>query len=204
MARICPQILRGVLEPLFDPARAQLFAQTKQHGEMLGFFLLLLSGSSQAVLPLVLGAERKRGRRTWNGGEFMLHRELHWIRAWKTKQAVLGTPHSPCSWMLLFLTSDLSPYSVPACRKSLSAFPSHSQYVTSSSLTWPELDQLSLCLASPWREVYLASNGLYLITVVLQHVLCSLLHCCNSLFHQYISPKKKKRCWETEFKVVHD
>lgn len=59
MARACPLILGGQLEPLFDPERRQFLAQTKQPGEMLGLFPLLLPGSSEAVLPLCCG---QRGR----------------------------------------------------------------------------------------------------------------------------------------------
>lgn len=106
----------GQLEPLFP-------AQPQQPGQMLGLFLLVLPGSSQAELPLVGGGregERKKGLKGRWG--YVVQRTALDLCLEAVKGAVLGAPASPCSWMRLFLTSDWSPYSVLICMKSLSAF----------------------------------------------------------------------------------
>lgn len=142
----------GQLEPLFP-------AQPQQPGQMLGLFLLVLPGSSQAELPLVWGGQRGREE---EGPE----REVRLCCAENCSGSVPGSckrgcPGSTSLTLLmdaafpdLWLISLLSPH----LHEILVCFLSHSKDVTSSSLTWPGLGQLSLCLASPWREVCLASN----------------------------------------------
>lgn len=77
MDRICPLMHGGQLEPLFDPKR-QFLAQTKQSGKMLGLFLLLLPGSSQAVCcPLHCLQRGREGEEPERKGEAMLCKGLH-------------------------------------------------------------------------------------------------------------------------------
>lgn len=146
MDRTGSLICGGQLESLFDPKTRQFLAQTKQSGKMLGLFLLLLPGSS---LPPVLWAKREGRRGAWSKG-YTVQRTALKMCSEPVQQPVLGTPSSPCSWLLLFLTSNWSPSAVLVCMENLSAFRFHSWDVTfSSCLIWPGLDQLSLLSMCP-------------------------------------------------------
>lgn len=177
-------------------------------GRCLDYFLcFFLAVAGHCAAPWAVG--RQGGRGAWNKGwGCVVQRTALNLHSEAVQQAVLGTPPSPWSWILLFLTSDWFPSTVLICAESLSAFLFHSQDVTfSSSLTWPRLDQLSLSstyLASPWREACLASSELYLTSVVC--VMCS-TSCCIAvtaysinIFYQKKVPRERQHF---EFKVVH-
>lgn len=107
------------------------------------------------------------------------------------QQAVLGTPPSPWSWMLLLLTSNTSSSTVLVCRAVLACLPISQpgcDLLFESHLAWAiPAFPVEYVPCFPPKRSRLASNELYLTSVV--SIMCS-ASCCNSLICQCILSKK--------------